>query len=68
MRQPPRPVSIRDIGLKQHIGAERYAKLEERLALGEPKSVIAKALGISRNRLYTWLSIYHEEHDAVDET
>jgi len=42
-------------GRKQEMTAERIAEIANRVAAGEPKAQIAKALGISRDTLYRYL-------------
>ena len=42
-------------GRKQEMTVERIAEIANRVAAGEPKAQIAKALGISRDTLYRYL-------------
>jgi DNA invertase Pin-like site-specific DNA recombinase len=42
-------------GRKQEMTSDRVAEIKNRIAAGEPKAKIAKALGISRDTLYRYI-------------
>ena len=43
-------------GRKQEMTADRIAEIRSRVAAGEPKAQVAKALGISRDTLYRYIA------------
>lgn len=58
---PRRQPSVAEEGLRNHVGAETYQKLTERFSLNEPVSTIARAVGVSRDTIYKWRSVWEQE-------
>lgn len=56
------PLSVREEGLQNHLGLERYTELDKRLKLDEPISVIARALGLSRPTIYHYKKLWSEQN------
>lgn len=56
------PTSVREEGLRQHVGDEIYTELVKRFELNEPVSIIARAVRKSRPTIYHYRDIYNEEN------
>lgn len=65
-RIPEPPTSVRDKGLQNHVGAEMYAKLDERFKLEEPMSVISRATKLSRPTIYYYYDIWCDEQGIAN--
>lgn len=68
--KPHRPLSIREKGLRQHLGEAGYRNFVEHYEYqmnnyGKPNyTQLKKATGWSRQTLYTYVDIYREEQDT----
>lgn len=72
MAQAPRfvPQSIKDTGIEVHLDKNYAAKggyaefYKRHVTLHEPKTIIAKAFGVDRQTVTSWINQYENEKEA----